>query len=417
MNELLIKLENLHFEKRLALLTEQLKGKKVIIYGMGLLFDTMLKNYNFANLNIIGISDRKITQAQEGNIIKGFYGIPLNSIKKYNPDCILLAALNYKPILEDFKRNLFKTSDFKIIPLAQNTLKMELKELLKDIDLSFLNPFNKLHTEISELRNILNLVTDVRNMPKACGIYRKIQLECTSLLQKVHTICEENNLHYWLDSGTLLGAYRHKGFVPWDDDIDICMRRQDYLKILPILKQKFQDSDFYIRERAETCKFYQIRIINKYDSRIGLDIFPVDDFSETSLTDKRKMDIDKKIKYARKFFEKKYPRKCMAGNKIQEAKQDIISIQNKIILNNKVCQEKNPALFFGIDFPYRIKGTLIYDYETIFPLKTLEFEGNLYYCPNKTERYLENLYGNYMQLPNMIKENYRKSISCLENVK
>lgn len=417
MDELLARLENLHFEKRLAELSKQLKGKRVIIYGIGLLFDTMLRNYDFSNFDIIGVSDRKIAWAQEGTIIKGFNAIPLDSIEKYNPDCLLIAALNYKPILEDFKKNLFKTANFKTIPLAKNTTGMELKEMLKDFNLTFLNPFEKLHSEISELRHIIDLAVDVRNMPKASGVYRKIQLECGALLQNVHIICEENNLKYWLDSGTLLGAYRHKGFVPWDDDVDICMRRKDYLKLLPILKQKFQDSDYYIRERAETCKYYQIRIINKYDSRIGLDIFPVDDYYEACLTDKGKMDIDKKVKSARKFFEKKYPQKYMASNKVQEAKQDIISIQNKIVLNNKICREENPALFFGIDFPYRVKGLLIYDYETVFPLKTLEFEGHFYYCPNQTEKYLENLYGNFMLLPGMIKESYRNSVTFWEKVR
>ena len=417
MNELLIKLENLHFEQRLNLLSKQLKGKKIIIYGAGALFNIMLENYDFSSLNIIGISDRKITPAQEGTLIKSFRGIPLNSISLYNPDCILLAVLNYKPVLEDFKKNLFKTTNIKIIPLAKNTLKMELKEFLKDIDLSLLNPFQKLQAEISELRDIIDLVTDVRNMPKASGMYRKIQLECANLLQSVHAICEANNLQYWLDSGTLLGAYRHQGFIPWDDDVDICMRRQDYLKILPILKQVFQYSDFYIRERAESCKFYQIRIINKYDSRIGLDIFPVDDYPEVCLTERKKMNIDKKIKAARKFFEKKYPQKYMANNKIETTKQDIINIQNKMILNNRINKEKNPALFFGIDFPYRIKGTLVYDYETVFPLKTLEFEGNLYYCPNKTKKYLKNLYGDFMKLPCKLKKNYCKSINRLEMVK
>ena len=94
MDELLVRLENLHFEKRLAELSKQLKGKRVIIYGIGLLFDTMLRNYDFSNFDIIGVSDRKIARAQEGTIIKGFNAIPLDSIEKYNPDCLLLSLIH-----------------------------------------------------------------------------------------------------------------------------------------------------------------------------------------------------------------------------------------------------------------------------------------------------------------------------------
>lgn len=56
---------------------------------------------------------------------------------------------------------------------------------------------------------------------------RKAQLKMLELLKFLNKICTENNLTYWLDSGTLLGAVRHGGFIPWDDDIDVCMPYKD----------------------------------------------------------------------------------------------------------------------------------------------------------------------------------------------
>ena len=54
---------------------------------------------------------------------------------------------------------------------------------------------------------------------------RKIQLE---ILDSIDSFCRENGINYYLFAGTLLGAVRHKGYIPWDDDIDVCMKREDY---------------------------------------------------------------------------------------------------------------------------------------------------------------------------------------------
>ena len=230
---------------------------------------------------------------------------------------------------------------------------------------------------------------------------REIQLEILKLLVAVKRICEQNDLKYWLDSGTLLGAVRHKGFVPWDDDVDICMPREDYNKILPILKKEFDGSDYCVRERAKTVNNFQIRIMRNKNRKIGLDIFPVDKYCSKVVSDEEKAAITSEIKKAQRVFNKKYKRKQLTNELIKEAKEELLKVQSKIVLNDKSPDCDNPALFYGIDYPHQYSVQL-FDYETVFPLGQVSFEGENFYSPNNYDKYLKTLYGDYMRLPDKV---------------
>lgn len=65
---------------------------------------------------------------------------------------------------------------------------------------------------------------------------RKMQLRMLDMLKYIDKICREHNIKYWLSSGTCLGAVRHGGFIPWDDDCDIELLRKDYKKLIKIRK-------------------------------------------------------------------------------------------------------------------------------------------------------------------------------------
>lgn len=66
-------------------------------------------------------------------------------------------------------------------------------------------------------------------------ILRKHQLRMLDMLSYIDTICRENNIKYWLAGGTLLGAVRHQGFIPWDDDVDIELFKEDFDRLLTLL--------------------------------------------------------------------------------------------------------------------------------------------------------------------------------------
>lgn len=117
---------------------------------------------------------------------------------------------------------------------------------------------------------------------------KKIQLD---IVEKIKKLCEDNNINFFIEGGTLLGAVRNEGYIPWDDDIDLCMLRKDYNRFIKIAKREleypyfvqtgFNDKGFYggmihVR-RSDTTAILKKNYPNKkYNQGIFIDIFPLD---------------------------------------------------------------------------------------------------------------------------------------------
>ena len=115
---------------------------------------------------------------------------------------------------------------------------------------------------------------------------KEIQYDLLKLLIKFDEICRNNKINYSLHGGTLLGCIREKGFIPWDDDIDVSMNRLEYLKLKNVLKQ---DSDLDLDEL--TNRFPQVWMKLDKRSSVWLDIFIWDPISEIKVIQKLKIYI------------------------------------------------------------------------------------------------------------------------------
>ncbi len=122
-------LKKINFDKYIKKLIKKLKGKRIIIYGCGAFFCYIKDNYDLSDLNIIGISDMKFSDEQENEEYLGYKIIPKSKILTYSPDCVLVAALEYIRIVEDFQVNVFDKTKIKVYPLARIPLIQMIKKI------------------------------------------------------------------------------------------------------------------------------------------------------------------------------------------------------------------------------------------------------------------------------------------------
>lgn len=227
---------------------------------------------------------------------------------------------------------------------------------------------------------------------------RKLQLLEKEVLDFIVSICKKHNIIYWLESGTLLGAVRHKGFIPWDDDIDISMDRENYNKFEEIFKKYYMNTEynltFYKKDRfmkVESKKYFILTNDNE-ELAVWVDIFPYDYYPESN---------KKIITLVDKYF--------MRPSKIRDKKGISIYFHNlfisirrtiskrfirkKYFINLFISKKKDVYIGRAFESNYKL---LLKKTSEIFPLIKVKFENDEYYAPKNIDLVLSQEYGNYM---------------------
>ena len=240
--------------------------------------------------------------------------------------------------------------------------------------------------QIDTLYYFLNHYVDITQLPPTSDVDLRNLQKCDIVLIKIFDkFCNKHGLDYWLDFGTLLGAVRHHGFIPWDDDMDVAMPRNDFDKACILLHELEQ----YGIEITEDSKGKRIGLSYSHSQTgIWLDIFPVDSYYINSPDYKEVENLKDKIVIYRKQY-LKYKDKY-SKSKLSELKKEIIGGNG--IMNSQCIYYHGPE-FFDSYF-------VLHNSDIVFPLKKIEFEGCQFNCPNDVDKYLESIYGkSFMDFP------------------
>ncbi len=255
-----------------------------------------------------------------------------------------------------------------------------------------------------------------RKMPLA-----EIQTTQLELMKLIHKVCVKHNIRYYIIAGTMLGAVRHGGFIPWDDDIDIAMAREEFENFKQIFNQEFDNSKYFLQHYG-TDPYFQPALMRvlmlgtvqdipseyhlKHRKESYLDIFPLDNAPDT--IEERKVHA-RQIKKIDRLIELRYYKVYNGDNALRRfVKASVAALIS--LIPKSYLRKKRLAIMSKYDehSTSRLVSTVSqYRYEKQAMLREfygtptlVKFEDAEFYGPEQADRYLKQLYGeNYMQVP------------------
>lgn len=232
------------------------------------------------------------------------------------------------------------------------------------------------------------------------SLLRKHQMRMLDILIEVDRICRKHNIRYWIEGGTLLGAVRHGGFIPWDDDMDIAVMHNDYKRMLDVLEKELPENMKVQTHKTDPyfcLLFAKIRDTNseiieshkhkyKYNG-IFIDIFPMKKINKfLSYTS-----------YVITYWCFEYIYKFRKNNKkfIKMAFYCLRIMYFFFEVVNFIIPNKKINYYWGTFFENNSEE------KDIFPLTRLDFEGYKFNAPKNYEQVLRNCFGDYNKLPDL----------------
>lgn len=248
--------------------------------------------------------------------------------------------------------------------------------------------------------------------------YRKIQLLELAMLKEVDRICKKHNLQYYLCGGTLLGAVRHGGFIPWDDDLDIYLPREDYDRLAKVIDEDLDSKMFYqdwFKEKGYPYNFAKIRMngtkfvqseISQCNMHHGvyIDIFPLDNVPDD---ESERLAHLKRITRLKTLLAVSYMSYKKSGKRRSVPQCVLITLVRLFFSQQGIHQklEKEMRKYNTIKCSHFAQKTGTNAIKEVYPKKwfekavDLKFEDMKCPSPSAIDEYLTYFYGDYMTPP------------------
>lgn len=247
------------------------------------------------------------------------------------------------------------------------------------------------------------------------------------MMEDIHRVCEKYHLTYAISGGAMLGAVRHGGFIPWDDDIDICMPRKDYNRLGRLMLREYGDKYWlqevrldqrydlnFMKIRRKGTVFLEVFDMDPEKAGLFIDIFPAENTFDNPLLRRLQGIVTDGLlladSCARMASKEQRLRAYTAGSDVERA------VRLKIVLGKllaffplrwwllktdqfmRICKN-HQSKYIAIPCGRKHFFGELYLRKDFYPPKLMAFDGHEFYGVSNADAYLKNMYNNYMKLP------------------
>lgn len=228
---------------------------------------------------------------------------------------------------------------------------------------------------------------------------KRVQKRLLEMGKNIASILESNDIPYIITFGTLLGAVRHGGFIPWDDDFDIFLFDDTYDKAIELLRKNLPNDMFLEDEKSELKYFHGWAHVKDMNSEVYCEQFPQDNLYNhhglsVDLYKCKRIHSSELLDYRIVEMEKYLKRKLDKG--ILDLSS--YNLQRDILTESIEKEEKNNPIEDSFIYGMAVKERFMFE-KDMFPLKKYLFDNVEFWGPNDSNSILSQFYGDYMQLP------------------